>query len=75
MYAPPFPPEPVAAIVPSFPPKHETFVEANVAVTGVGSVIVMLSVAVQRLASVAVTVYVPAVNPVAVAVVAPFDHK
>ncbi|MNR64257.1 hypothetical protein D3C85_1868460 [compost metagenome] len=42
-----------------------------VAVSAVGSVIVKLCVVWQRLASLTVTVYVPAVNPVAVAAVPP----
>jgi len=44
------------------------------ATSGVGSVMVIVSVSMQRLASVTVTVYVPAARLVTAAVVAPFDQ-
>ena len=54
------------------PPLQDTFVCAAVAVMiVVGCVIVKVLVAVHPLASVTVTVYVPALNPVAVAAVPP----
>ena len=62
--------EPVAA------PWHNTFAWALIeAVNWATSVITTEAAAVHPLASVAVTLYVPAVRFVAVAVVWPFDHK
>ena len=63
--------------VPLDPPLQDTFVCAAVAVLiAVGCVIVKFLVAVHPLASVTVTVYVPALNPVAVAAVPPDgDHE
>ena len=46
----------------------------ELATTAVGSVIVVLAVVVQLFASVTVTVYVPAISPLAVAVVAALLH-
>ena len=52
---------------PLVPPLHNTFVLADMfAVMGVGCVIVTVAVPSQPFASVTVTVYVPADNPVAV---------
>jgi len=66
----PVPPPADAVAVPLLPPLQATFVdEGIVTVTIAGCVIVTCAVAVHPLASVAVTVYVPAINPVAVAVV------
>ena len=52
----PVPPLPVAVAVPLEPPLQLTFVEVMLTVTAVGCVMVTLVVAVQELASVAVTV-------------------
>ena len=60
----------MAVAVPVAPPKHATLTWLVVTVSAAaGCVIVTLAVAVQRLASVTVTVYVPAISPVAVIVV------
>ena len=68
----PVPPVEVAVAEPLAPPLHNTFVCAEIdADTAVGCVIVTVADAVHPLASVAVTVYAPAANPVAVAPVAP----
>ena len=67
----PEPPIPEAAASPSFPPLQLTLEVLKVAETAFGSVMVTSSVSVHAFASVVVTVYVPAVNPVAVATVAP----
>src|SRR5690606_39637246 len=66
------PPDTVTIASPSFPSKQDTFTtlaNAIVASKTKGSVTVTFVVVVQLLASVTVTVYVPASNPVAVAVV------
>ena len=64
------PPPAVTVAEPSFPPLQVTFVVAVIlADNTVGSVIVTLVAEVQRFASVTVTVQVPAVKPVQVAVV------
>ena len=67
----PEPPVPEAAADPSLPPLQLTLEVVKVAETAFGSVIVTSSVSVHPLASVVVTVYVPAVNPLAVATTAP----
>jgi hypothetical protein len=65
------PPVPLAVADPLLPPLQLTFVFANVdAANTAGSVIVTLDVLVHEFASVTVTVYVPAVTPVMLAVVA-----
>ena len=64
----PVPPVADAVADPLAPPKHETFVGVPIDATkAVGCVMVVVSVSVQPLASVIVTVYVPAVNEEAVA--------
>lgn len=60
---------------PVAPPKQLTLVPLMLAVTAVGWVMVILVVAVHALASVAVTVYVPATKPDVVAPVALLLHK
>ena len=66
------PPVADAVAPPSFPPLQLTLLSTTVAATSTaGSSTTTVSVAVHPFASVAVTVNVPAVNPVAVAVVAP----
>ena len=68
----PVPPVAEAVAEPSFSPLQLTFVGVPIdATTDVGSVIVTDSVSVQLLASVAVTVYVPAVKLEIVALVPP----
>ena len=64
----PVPPEPEAVNDPSLPPKHATsWVSVIVAFTvAEGSPMVCVADTVVELASVTVTVYVPAVNPVTV---------
>ena len=60
----------MAVAVPVAPPKHATSTWLVVTVSAAaGCVIVTFAVAVHRLASVTVTVYVPAISPVAVIVV------
>lgn len=69
---------PPVAVTPALPvpPLHNIpCITAAVHVSADGCVIVTLAVFVQPLLSVTVTVYVPAARPVAVAVVALFDHK
>ncbi len=66
----PVPPAPNADAEPLLPPLQLTLFTVVLAVTAVGWVMVTLVVAVHELASVAVTVYVPAVNPEVVAPVA-----
>ena len=64
------PPAGIAVAVPVVPPKHATLTWVVVTVSAAaGWVIVTLAVAVQRFASVTVTVYGPAVRPVAVTAV------
>jgi hypothetical protein len=65
------PPEVVTEAVPVVPPLQSTGVVAVVAVTAVGCVKVTLAVVLHPFASVTVTVYDPAINPVAVAPVPP----
>lgn len=65
------PPVTVAVADPVEPPLHKTFVPVTLALSAVGCVTVALAVVVHELASVTVTVYVPAVNPVFVADVPP----
>ncbi len=66
------PPVAVTVAEPLFPPLQVMlFCPEIKAVKAVGCVIVTLVVRVQPFASVTVTVYVPAVNPVAVAAVCP----
>ena len=65
------PPDPAPVAVPSLAPVQLTLVTVVEAVSKVGSDIRTVSVSVHPFASVTVTVNVPAVNPVAVAVVAP----
>jgi len=67
----PVPPEAVTEAVPFAPPLQETFVCACVALSTVGCVIVTTAVPLQELASVTVTVYVPALSPDAVAAFPP----
>jgi hypothetical protein len=71
------PPDPAAVAEPLLPPKQLTFVvlvmEAASALDG--WVMVTVCVAVQLLASVTVTVYVPAANAKTTFDVEPFDHK
>ena len=64
----PVPPVPAAVAVPSEAPKQETFVDALIvtATALAGCVIVTVAVSVQPLASVTVTVWLPAVSPAAV---------
>jgi len=64
----PVPPLGVAVALPLLPPKHNIFTWLGVIVISVGCVTTAVAVAVQELPSVTVTVYVPAVNPVAAAV-------
>ena len=59
----------VAVVVPVVPPLHNTPAAVVVTANVTGCVTVWLTVFMQLLASVTVTVYVPAVSPVAVAVV------
>ena len=64
------PPEGIAVAVPLLPPKQLTSVCDEVTLTAsAGPYIVAVAVDVHELASVTVTVYVPAVSPVAVIVV------
>ena len=56
-------------------PLQSTSLLVTVAVNNVGSVIVAVAVIVQLFASVTVTVYEPADNPLAVAVVDPVGHE
>ena len=65
------PPPGVTVAVPFEPPKQDTacVCTAEAVTAEAGWVIVTVADFVQRLASVTTTVYVPAVNPVAVAVV------
>src|SRR5688572_30292071 len=65
------PPPAVAVALPVFPPKQRTGVMVAETVSNVGCVIVTVAVLVHPLASVTVTVYVPAVKPVAAALVPP----
>ena len=73
----PVPPATVKLIAPVEPPLQLTLVEeAMLALRAVaGCVIVCEAVAVQLLASVTVTLYVPAPRPVRFSVAAPFDHR
>jgi len=71
----PVPPVADAVADPLAPPKHETFVGVPIDATkAVGCVMVVVSVSVQPLASVIVTVYVPAANPELIAAVPPLLH-
>ena len=63
----PVPPDPDAVAVPSAAPLQPALVEEMLTATAVGSAMVTSSVSVHPFASVAVTVYVPAVSPEAVA--------
>ena len=66
----------MAEAAPSLPPLQLTLPSLLVAtVSSVGSVMVTVLVAVHPLASVVVTVYVPALNPLIAAVVAVVDHR
>ena len=70
------PPLAVTLAVPSLPPKQLTGVEVHEAETDdEGSVTIASQVAVHPFASVTVTVYVPAVNPLIEEVVAALLHK
>ena len=69
------PPPTVRVTVPLVPPLQFTLVPAALAVRVAGCVIVLLVVAVQPLASVTVTEYVPALRVVRSCVVAPLLHK
>ena len=64
----PVPPVPAAVAVPSEAPKQETLVDALIvtATALAGCVMVTVAVSVQPLASVTVTVWLPAERPVAV---------
>ena len=65
------PPDPLAVAEPSLPPLQLMFVfTTELATTAEGSVMVTLDVLVHEFASDTVTVYVPAVTPVMLAVVA-----
>jgi len=66
----PVPPVELAVADPLLPPKQLMLVTDVVATNAAGWVMATVAVAVHELASVAVTVYVPAVNPDAVAPVA-----
>jgi hypothetical protein len=69
-------PAAVAVAVPVLPPLQVTLVPATVAdKVQPGCPTVLAHVAVQLFASVTVTVYVPAINPVIVAVVAALLHR
>jgi hypothetical protein len=68
------PPVPFALAVPLLPPLQLTDVFEALAANSTGSVMVTLDVLVQELASDTVTVYVPADNPVILAVVAELLH-
>jgi hypothetical protein len=68
---PEVPPEAVTAAEPVLPPKQSTGDEVAVAVSAVGCVTVVIAVAVHPFASVTVTVYVPAVSELALALVPP----
>jgi len=58
------------------PPKQETLVcDAGVTEIAVGCVIVKFRVAVHKLASVTVTIYAPALKPVAAAAVPPWLNR
>ena len=61
--------------LPSLPPKQLTLICEIGAVNTTGCVIVAVAVFVQDIPSVTVTVYVPAVRLLIVAVVALFDHR
>jgi hypothetical protein len=65
----PTPPAGVAVAVPVDDPLHNTLTCVVPTVSATGWVIVTLAVLIHRLASVTVTIYVPAARPVAVAVV------
>ena len=61
--------------LPSLPPKHDTLTdEVMEDVNNVGSVIVTVAVVVQAIASVTVTLYVPADRLLLISVVVPFDQ-
>ena len=68
------PPEPLAVAPPFDNPLHVVLVFTVLAVSAVGSVMVTLDVFIQLFTSVTVTVYVPAANPVILAVVAELDQ-
>ena len=69
------PPDPLAVAEPLFPPLQLMFVfTTELATTAEGSVMVTLDVLVHEFASDTVTVYVPAVTPVMLAVVADVFH-
>jgi hypothetical protein len=73
---PEVPPVTVTVAEPVVPPLHNTLLTAvEVARAETGSMIVTISVIVQPLASVTVTVFTPAVSPVITDVVAVVDHK
>jgi hypothetical protein len=63
------PPDGFNVAVPLFNPKHVTFTELMLDVNSVGWVIVTVCVLTHPFPSVTVTIYVPAINPLAVAVV------
>jgi len=65
----PTPPAGVAVAVPVDDPLHNTLTCVVPTVSATGWVIVTLAVLIHRLASVTVTIYVPAARPVAVAVI------
>ena len=69
------PPVAVTLAVPLLPPKQLTGVALQVATNWAGCVTIDSQVAVQPLASVTVTVYVPAVNPPIEEVTAVVLHK
>ena len=69
------PPEAEAVADPSLDPLQETFDADIEAKTAVGSVTVTVAVSVQLLSSSAVTVYVPAANPVTIPPDDPFDQE
>ena len=70
------PPVAEAVASPSFPPLQLTLLSTEVAATSTaGSVMTTDEESVQPLASVTVTLYVPAPNPVSVADVPPVFHE
>ena len=72
----PEPPDAVTLILPSLPPLQERLVLVALRLIAAGELTMVVAVRVQPFASVAVTVYVPAARPVAVAPERlPGDHE
>ena len=63
------------SILPSFPLQFVTFVCVDITLTAVGSVIVIFSIILQLLASVTITLYIPAVRFDISSDVDEFDHR